>query len=195
MDQGPVPRDPGRDQDPRRVPSCPVPRDPGRDQDPRRVPSWPDWMDDPAYLTARAADDVFARQRLERQPVRAVLLVDVPKSAYGLGTEDERMPGTVAWTAPDGSTRTGRTLVDTGTKAGTRVVVWLDRQGRATTKPPSAGAAAMEAGVLGTAAGCALAGAVIGAGAVARWRLEQRRLGLWDREWTTVGPRWGHKTG
>ncbi len=32
----------------------PVPRDPGRDQDPRRVPSWPDWMDDPAYLTARA---------------------------------------------------------------------------------------------------------------------------------------------
>ncbi|MFE3165251.1 hypothetical protein [Streptomyces sp. NPDC059224] len=146
-------------------------------------------------LTARAADDVFARQRLERQPVRAVLLVDVPKSAYGLGTEDERMQGTVAWTAPDGSTRTGRTLVDTGTKAGTRVVVWLDRQGRATTKPPSAGAAAMEAGVLGTAAGCALAGAVIGAGAVARWRLEQRRLGLWDREWTTVGPRWGHKTG
>jgi hypothetical protein len=146
-------------------------------------------------LTARAADDVFARQRLERQPVRAVLLVDVPKTAYGLGTEDERMPGTVAWTAPDGSTRTGRTLVDTGTKAGTRVVVWLDRQGRATTKPPSAGAAAMEAGVLGTAAGCALAGAVIGAGAVARWRLEQRRLGLWDREWTTVGPRWGHKTG
>ncbi|MEU9387996.1 hypothetical protein AB0D38_46935, partial [Streptomyces sp. NPDC048279] len=80
-------------------------------------------------LTARAADDVFARQRLERQPVRAVLLVDVPKTAYGLGTEDERMPGTVAWTAPDGSTRTGRTLVDTGTKAGTRVVVWLDRQG------------------------------------------------------------------
>src|SRR5580658_7217099 len=35
----------------------PVPRDPGRDQDPRRVPSWPDWMDDPAYLAARADDE------------------------------------------------------------------------------------------------------------------------------------------
>src|ERR1700722_8695375 len=30
---------------------------PGRDGDPRRVPPWPDWMDDPAYLAIRAADD------------------------------------------------------------------------------------------------------------------------------------------
>lgn len=146
-------------------------------------------------VTARAADEVFARQRAEREPVPAVVLVDVPKSVSGIGTDRERAPGTVSWTAPDGSTRTGRTLVDTGSKAGSKVVVWLDDQGRLTTEPPSAGAAAVEAGVLGTAAGCALAGAVIGAGAAARWRLERRRLDLWDREWSTVGPRWGHKTG
>ena len=30
---------------------------PGRDDDPGRVPPWPDWMDDPAYLAARAADE------------------------------------------------------------------------------------------------------------------------------------------
>jgi hypothetical protein len=30
---------------------------PGRDDDPDRVPPWPDWMDDPAYLAARAADE------------------------------------------------------------------------------------------------------------------------------------------
>ena len=35
----------------------PVPPDPGRDGDPSRVPSWPAWMDDPAYLAARAADE------------------------------------------------------------------------------------------------------------------------------------------
>ena len=35
----------------------PVPQDPGRDEDPCRVPSWPDWMDDPAYLAARAEDE------------------------------------------------------------------------------------------------------------------------------------------
>ncbi|WP_181808533.1 Rv1733c family protein [Streptomyces shenzhenensis] len=146
-------------------------------------------------VAARAADGVFARQREEREPVRAVLLVGVPKSVSGFGTGSERIPSTVTWTAPDGSRRTGRTLVATGTKAGSRVVVWQDRQGRLATRPPSAGAAAVEAGVLGTAAGCALAGAVFAAGAVVRWRLEQRRLDLWDREWTAVGPRWGHKTG
>src|SRR5580692_2596700 len=35
----------------------PVPPDPGRDGDPSRVPSWPEWMDDPAYLALRAADE------------------------------------------------------------------------------------------------------------------------------------------
>jgi Domain of unknown function (DUF222) len=34
----------------------PVPPDPGQDGDPSRVPSWPAWMDDPAYLAARAGD-------------------------------------------------------------------------------------------------------------------------------------------
>jgi hypothetical protein len=35
----------------------PVLQDPGRDDDPSRVPSWPDWMDDLAYLAARTEDD------------------------------------------------------------------------------------------------------------------------------------------
>ena len=39
------------------MPPGPVPPDPGRDEDPRPVPPWPDWMDDPAYLALRAADE------------------------------------------------------------------------------------------------------------------------------------------
>ena len=39
------------------MPPGPVPPDPGRDGDPRPVPAWPDWMDDPAYLALRAADE------------------------------------------------------------------------------------------------------------------------------------------
>jgi hypothetical protein len=35
----------------------PVPRDPGRDEDPCPVRGWPEWMDDPAYLALRAADE------------------------------------------------------------------------------------------------------------------------------------------
>ena len=39
------------------MPSGPVFQNPGRDKDPRAVPSCPDWMDDPAYLALRAADE------------------------------------------------------------------------------------------------------------------------------------------
>jgi hypothetical protein len=38
------------------MPPGPIPPDPGRDEDPRLVPSWPEWMDDPAYLAGRPED-------------------------------------------------------------------------------------------------------------------------------------------
>ena len=46
----------------------PVPQDPGRDDDPDRVPSWPDWMDDPAYLAMRAEDEDPGDLDLEEDP-------------------------------------------------------------------------------------------------------------------------------
>ncbi len=46
----------------------PVPQDPGRDGDPLRVPSWPDWMDDPAYLAARAEDEDPGDLDLDEDP-------------------------------------------------------------------------------------------------------------------------------
>jgi hypothetical protein len=46
----------------------PVPQDPGRDGDPPRVPSWPDWMDDPAYLAARAEDEDPGDLDLDEDP-------------------------------------------------------------------------------------------------------------------------------
>ena len=39
------------------MPPGPVPQDPGRDDNPVRVPPWPDWMDDPAYLAMRAENE------------------------------------------------------------------------------------------------------------------------------------------
>ncbi|WP_460072835.1 Rv1733c family protein [Streptomyces sp. YKOK-I1] len=146
-------------------------------------------------VTAHAADEVFARQRAERQSVRAVLLSDVPRTALAVGGASDRRMATVRWTAPDGATRTGRTLVDTGLKAGSEVTVWQDRQGRLAAAPPSSTEATIEAGFLGTAAAAGLAGPVFGGGALARWRLDRRRVDEWGREWDQVGPRWGHKTG
>ena len=145
-------------------------------------------------VTANAADRTLAEQRALREPVRAVLVADVPDSTAVVGTSGDRRMATVRWTADDGTTRTGQTLVSSGHKAGSAVVVWQDDRGRLTTAPPGSTEAAFEAALLGTAAACALAGLAAGAGAVARWQLDRRRLDQWGREWAVVGPRWGHKT-
>ncbi|MEU9451535.1 hypothetical protein [Streptomyces sp. NPDC048277] len=145
-------------------------------------------------VTAHAADEAFARQRAERQAVPAVV-TGLAQRPPTLGTSGGKAVATVRWTAPDGSPRTESTLVDSGLKAGGRVVVWQDGHGTLTAAPPSSAEAAVEAAVLGAVAGLSLTGAVHALGALARWRLDQRRLDAWDREWDLVGPRWGHRTG
>ncbi|MEU6272907.1 hypothetical protein ABZ871_10890 [Streptomyces populi] len=146
-------------------------------------------------MTARAADDAFARQRTERQSVRAVVLHDVPSAAAGPGSGSGRLMTAVRWTAADGSPRTGRALVSTGSRAGSKVTVWQDARGRLTFAPPSPTKAAVESGVAGAAAAIAVAGLVFGSGTVARRRLDRRRAEAWGREWVLVEPRWGHRTG
>lgn len=143
-------------------------------------------------ITARAADSVFAQQRAERVPVSAVLVTGTTepgaKSYY-------RAPAEVRWMLPDGSTRSGNTLVDSGLKAGTHIVIYTDLRGELSTRPPSPSAAALEAAVLGFGAALGTTGLVLGAGALARLRLDRRRLRQWGSEWAMVGPKWGHKTG
>ncbi|MDH6553645.1 hypothetical protein M2164_008056 [Streptomyces sp. SAI-208] len=146
-------------------------------------------------VTAHAADDVFARQRVDRHPVHAVLLTDESKHTSAVRTSSDKSLGTVRWTAPDGSVRTDRTPVDTGLRAGSRLVLWQDGHGRLATAPPSPREAAVEAGVLGAVAGLGLTGAVHATGALVRRRLDRRRVEAWGREWDLVGPRWGHRTG
>ncbi|MDH6431981.1 hypothetical protein M2158_000458 [Streptomyces sp. SAI-144] len=145
-------------------------------------------------VTAHAADETFAQQRAERHSVQAVLLTDAPKRASSVRSSSDQVLADVRWTALDGSVRTDRTPVDTGMRAGSHVVLWQDDQGSLATQPPSPAEAAVEAGVLGTFAGLALAGGVYALGAVARWRLELRRIEGWGREWDLAGPQWGHRT-
>ncbi|MFF6783695.1 hypothetical protein [Streptomyces sp. NPDC012510] len=144
-------------------------------------------------VTAHAADEVFAQQRTERYSVHAVLLTEVPRSKAG-GTSD-KIAARIRWTDPDGSVHTDTTLVDAGLKAGSRIVVWTDGLGETTAEPPSPTEAAVEAGFLATGAALAFGGMAFGAGAVARWRLDHRRINQWGTEWELVGPQWGHKTG
>ncbi|MFG2120215.1 hypothetical protein [Streptomyces sp. NPDC048710] len=145
--------------------------------------------------TDHAASEVFARQRAERHSVGAVLLTDVPRSIAGTGTTDERIAARVRWTARDGSLHTDKTLVDSGLKAGAGVRLWTDSRGEIVAEPPGPTEAAVDAGLLATAAALAFAGLAFAAGALVRWRLDRQRIELWDKEWNLVGPRWGHKTG
>ncbi|MFI6355334.1 hypothetical protein ACIBJF_22335 [Streptomyces sp. NPDC050743] len=147
-------------------------------------------------LTACAAGDVFAAQRAHRHPVRAVLLADAPQDSTAAWPVDGLVRATVRWTAPDGTDRTGITLVDSGLKAGARVVVWQDDQGVLTpAKPANPTEGAIEAGLFGAAAALAVAAPVYGAGALGRVWLDRRRMARWDREWDQVEPRWGHRSG
>jgi hypothetical protein len=146
-------------------------------------------------VTAHAADEAFDRQRAERYSLNGVLLTDVPRSLEGPGATSDKAAARVRWTDRDGSVHTDGTLVDTGRKAGSGVVVWTDGRGGIVTEPPSPVEAAVEAGVLAIAAALTLAGLAFGGGALARWRLDRRRVERWGRQWELIGPQWSHRTG
>jgi hypothetical protein len=141
-------------------------------------------------VTARAADDVFAQQRAERVPVRAVLVDDSPRAA----ASSYQVLATVRWTTADGSVHADKILVDAGQKAGTGIKVWTNAQGDLAITPPSRSTAATEAALMGAAAALAVTGLAVGAGGATRWWLDRRRIDQWGKEWDLVGPTWGHKT-
>ncbi|CAL9650336.1 Rv1733c family protein [Streptomyces sp. enrichment culture] len=146
-------------------------------------------------MTVHAADDLFARHRPERRSVRAVLLTDVPRTVAGTGSGGDRTRARVHWTDSDGSVRTGRALVDSGSRAGSGIVIWTAGRDEIVTEPLTPTEAADEAALLATGAALAFAVPVVGAGALARRRLGRRRIEKWGREWKLIGPQWGHRTG
>ncbi|WP_333778266.1 Rv1733c family protein [Streptomyces sp. IBSBF 3136] len=147
-----------------------------------------------ALVTARAAGGQFAHQRADRHPVRAVLRADASGGTAAAWSSGGRVWVPVRWTAPDGTPRTGRAPVESGLRAGARVALWQDEQGRITAGRPTGGVeGAAQAGLFGAAAALAVAAPACLAGAVARAHLDRRRLARWDREWEQVGPRWGHR--
>jgi hypothetical protein len=146
-------------------------------------------------VTAHAANEVFAEERAQRHPVQAVVLTGAPRSTSSSRSMSYRTVERVRWTGSDGVTRTGHALVRAGLPTGSAVTVWQDERGALTTKPIGPTESAIEAGLFGTAAAVALSGLVFGTGALARWRLDRRRLEQWDSEWALFGPRWDQKTG
>ncbi|MFI9583866.1 hypothetical protein ACIHCQ_18935 [Streptomyces sp. NPDC052236] len=69
---------------------------------------------------AWAAENAALRQARGRYRTVAVLAEAAPETSY---TEGRRVLAAVRWTAADGSSRTGRTLVRAGSEAGSRTAV------------------------------------------------------------------------
>jgi hypothetical protein len=135
-------------------------------------------------------DAAAAEQRAQRSVhlVTAVLLQDVPDVVAGTGAWDA---GALArWPASDGKSRVGLVLDVEGTKAGSRLQIWVDGSGRQTDPPLTR--RGVESRVI-TAAALASAGFAITLLAMAiclRWLLNRRRLARWDMAWADIGPRW-----
>ncbi|WP_073947380.1 Rv1733c family protein [Streptomyces kebangsaanensis] len=144
-------------------------------------------------VVARVIDQDFARQRADRHPVRAVLLTGTPPTTSA-GGDGYRSAAEVRWTAPDGTVRTGRTLVDDGLRSGATVTVWQDGRNVLVPRPADPAEARVEAVLSGAAAALALTGLSYVTTTAARWRLDRRRYDQWAAEWELIGPRWNQRT-
>ena len=135
------------------------------------------------------------QERAERHPITSVLTEDAPGRTSASAVDDSHVWAPVRWTAPDGSTHTGRAKVHPGAKTGTRATVWIDRQGRLTPKPLAPEEASFQAAWSGLLVGLGVVGGVLGSAQVIRLRLTRRQLRQWDAEWVRVDTPWGWKTG
>jgi hypothetical protein len=99
----------------------------------------------------------------------------------------------VSWAAPDGSARQGIAGVPDTDHVGDQVRIWLDPAGNVSTGPVTT------ANIVGTAvlsALLAMIGAdaiVLGAGSVARSRLNRVDQEAWEKEWTVYEPLWSRR--
>jgi hypothetical protein len=132
---------------------------------------------------ARARVEVVQRHQVDAE------LVVAPAPVSG-----RYRVGTARWTAPDGSTRTGRVPV-TATRPGTdgTLRIWVDETGSLSRPPTTPGQAAQAAVV--TFLAVVIVGIALLAGAWAGVRLlvDRSNAARWEREWARVGPRWSRR--
>lgn len=121
----------------------------------------------------------------------AVVLRDVPERPIGpSGLVDQQPAVKATWTQPDGTPRTGLITTRAGTKAGSRVTIWLDESGAPTRPPMRPGDIALSA-VLAAVFTLLMAEiALVLAYVLTRVLLDRARLSRWETEWARIEPDW-----
>lgn len=130
-----------------------------------------------------------AREEMrERHPATAVTLSDAPPALTGLAVEPtEQVPG--RWRLPDGNVRVGTLGVMPGTEAGTRVPIWLDRDGDLVDPPMTPEDVVTGACSLGIVVWFAWTLLLAATVWLVRLVLDRRRARQWALEWERFGHR------
>lgn len=121
--------------------------------------------------------------------VPAVLMHDAP-TPPGSPSFPVPWPQMLArWASPAGP-RTGKIDAPPGAKAGSTVMVWIDRPGRLTGTPVAAAGLAGRVLLAAMAAPVALSVMLLVLWAYAGIFLDWRRMAAWDADWAVTEPQW-----
>lgn len=130
-----------------------------------------------------------AQQLTERHLTHAVLVEDPAPADRG----STRTRATARWTAPDGTTHTGRVPVGSHLERGARVPVWTDKDGAMTSAPLGPAAARFDAAVAALAVMVSLGFLMLAIHQLVRRHCERRRAAQLGREWARIAPEWDRK--
>jgi hypothetical protein len=127
--------------------------------------------------------------------VTAELLRDAPGPG---GQAADAAPGTPArgtlarWTGPDQVVHTGLVAAEFGSRRGSTMPIWIDRQG-ALTEPPRHRTAGLDAAMVALLTTGGIGSVLFATHRLVVWRLDRRRLRTWEREWLMVEPGWTNR--
>ena len=123
--------------------------------------------------------------------VSAILEEDAAPTYSGSdGSPMVQSPVRASWRRPDGMWQRGLIVPDAPARAGTVVPVWTDASGHLVAPPRTEGDIRQDGIWVGLVVLLGVLGLCGGACALVRWLAGLRRMALWQREWTSVGPRW-----
>ncbi len=94
------------------------------------------------------------------------------------------------WTAPNGNPRVGLVLDVGGTKAGSRLRIWVDGSGRQADPPLTRRGVQSRVITAAALASVVFAFTLLAMAICLRWLLNRRRLAGWGMAWADIGPRW-----
>ena len=144
------------------------------------------------HASYAAALQVRQEQLTDRHLVQAVLTRDAGQVGGYSITAYVLTPAT--WTSVTGVLRSGEVPAEPGSREGTSISVWTDRNGYLDSPPLDVSEVASQAdaatvGVI-VASGIVY---IVGAAAI-KQLLNRRRMAAWDADWVTTAPTWNRQS-